>query len=114
MALLVRQPLAKLTNLWHLNLRHNQIADISALSGLANLTRLDLQNNQILDIASLANNAEIGSGTYICWTSKLCKAEECALTSIHRTELTSLQSRISWSLLLQEQANQSPLRRTEI
>jgi len=58
-------PLAKLTNLWHLNLRHNQIADISALSGLANLTRLDLQNNQILDIASLANNAEIGSGTYI-------------------------------------------------
>ncbi|MEL6221973.1 MAG: leucine-rich repeat domain-containing protein [Cyanobacteria bacterium J06627_8] len=48
-------PLASFTNLTELLLWDNQIADVSPLANLINLTRLDLLNNQIVDVAPLAN-----------------------------------------------------------
>lgn len=41
--------IGKLTNLTDLDLRNNQISDISPLAGLTNLTELRLYNNQISD-----------------------------------------------------------------
>ena len=48
-------PLASFTNLTELLLWDNQIADVSPLANLINLTRLDLSNNQIEDVAPLTN-----------------------------------------------------------
>ena len=46
-------PLSGLSNLTNLYLPDNQIIDISALSGLTNLTYLDLTDNQIIDVSAL-------------------------------------------------------------
>ncbi|WP_445173767.1 leucine-rich repeat domain-containing protein [Microcoleus sp.] len=46
-------PLQFLTNLTELDLRDNQISDITSLQFLTNLTELDLHNNQISDITPL-------------------------------------------------------------
>ncbi len=47
-------PLAGLINLERLELNGNQISDISPLTGLINLERLELRQNQISDISPLA------------------------------------------------------------
>ena len=44
-----------LNNLIQLNLRNNQIIDISPLKNLNNLTKLSLRNNKIIDISPLKN-----------------------------------------------------------
>ena len=48
-------PLASFTNLTELLLWDNQIADVSPLANLINLTKLYLSYNQIADVAPLAN-----------------------------------------------------------
>jgi Leucine-rich repeat (LRR) protein len=52
-------PLSGLTNLTVLRLKSNKITDISALSGLTNLTELWLDSNQIVDISALSNLTNI-------------------------------------------------------
>ncbi|MCG8327750.1 MAG: hypothetical protein MI974_08700, partial [Chitinophagales bacterium] len=44
-------PLAKLNNLYWLNLDNNQIVDTAPLAKLNNLKSLNLSNNQIVDTA---------------------------------------------------------------
>jgi len=43
------------SNLTELDLRYNQISDISAVANLNNLTEIDLSENQISDISAIAN-----------------------------------------------------------
>ena len=52
-------PLANLTNLEVLLLEGNKISDISPLSGLTNLKTLDLGDNAISDLSPLANLANL-------------------------------------------------------
>jgi Leucine-rich repeat (LRR) protein len=48
------EPLKHMVNLTHLDLRNNQIINISALAGLTNLNYLLIESNQINDISVLA------------------------------------------------------------
>ena len=54
--------MSSLTNLTGLNLDHNSISNISALSSLTNLTHLNLTSNSISDISPLVSNRGLGTG----------------------------------------------------
>jgi len=66
-------PLANVASLQRLFLRNNDgvtngnaITDVSALAGLANLLVLDLKNNNIADISALAANPNFSPGDRRC------------------------------------------------
>lgn len=53
-------PLARLRNLWFLNLSHNDITDVSSVAGLSNLNDLQLAGNDVFNIGPIVTNAENG------------------------------------------------------
>ena len=58
--------LASLTMLKAFDLRNNQIADISVLADMPNIWLLELSDNEIVDVAALVNSKGIGSGDIVC------------------------------------------------
>jgi len=57
--------LANLKNIEFLNIQHNVIDDVSALSNLTNLKTLWFNGNEVKDISSLVENDGLGEGDEI-------------------------------------------------
>ena len=57
--------LAGLTSLQDLSLWGNQISDIAVLAGFTNLQTLILKDNQISDISALVANTGLGDGDFV-------------------------------------------------
>ncbi len=78
-------------NLEDLNLRENNISDISALgAGFASLEDLDLRDNNISDISSLVANSNFGVGDKINLKGNPLDGEDC-------NDLQSLEDRLGSS-----------------
>ena len=82
-------PLSGLTNLEQLWLAENTIRDISSLSGLTNLTSLVLENNNISDISPLVENTGLGAQN---WSWVNVRGNPLSYQSIH-IHIPALKSR---------------------
>ncbi|TAG86671.1 MAG: hypothetical protein EAZ20_12320, partial [Bacteroidetes bacterium] len=94
--------LQSLTNLTHLYLSRNQISDLSSLQSLTNLMHLYLSENQILDISSLQSltnltelNLSVNQISDISSLQSLTNLTELDLSVNQISDISSLQSLIN-------------------
>ena len=77
-----------MTNLTALDLRNNQISDVSALSSLTNLTTLALDYNDVRDISALSSLINL-TKIYLKHDQVSDVSALLALTSLKYVDLTS-------------------------
>ena len=80
-------PVSGLTALTRLDLRDNQVSDLSPLSDLTAMTKLELDDNQISDIAPLVANAGLDDGDMVTLTNNPLSAQS------RNTHIPALQAR---------------------